>query len=535
MNPLERYRTIIPDWEGFRDTMLRRDPPTLRVRTGRISTVDLEDRLQAQGFVLSEVEGLPDFLRVIDGPHAVADTLENWLGLFYIQQASTGVAAPLLDPRPGERVLDLCAAPGGKTTHIADLMRDRGCIVAVDRNEDRIRALLGNVYRTAHPNVLVVAGDGRSLPDGALFDRVLVDVPCSAEGTMRRKRGKPRGQTAKFRRQAPRRQESLLRRAIALTRPGGTILYSTCTFAPEENEAVVHRVLEDAPVALEPIRIDVPHAPGLTSFEGQRFDATLEGACRIYPHHFDSGGLFLARLKRLDGDEPAGSERDKPAGSERDEPARSERGEPAASERHVPAGPVADDPSALPGWSPVPAAFPDGRTDPAVAAETIETAFDRLETLFGIGADVRSDFGWMVRGEDLWAHRCGSWPLGSWGESDRWRVVSVGLRAMVPDYRNRPRPTNDLFRLLEKAVLPKLISISVDQWAKLLSGEDIAVPGVESGFVPLGLQGHVTGRGLVRGETVRHEIPKVQARWLAKILELVSSRATPDYSGGVWR
>ncbi len=107
MNPLERYRAIIPDWERFQETMLRRDPPTLRVRTGRISTVSLKKRLRAQGFVLSEVEGLPDFLRVIDGPHAVADTLENWLGLFYIQQASTGVAAPVLAPAPGERVLDL--------------------------------------------------------------------------------------------------------------------------------------------------------------------------------------------------------------------------------------------------------------------------------------------------------------------------------------------------------------------------------------------------------------------------------------------
>ena len=289
MNPLERYRAIIPDWEGFQETMLRRDPPTLRVRTGRISTVSLKDRLQAQGFVLSEVEGLPDFLRVMDGPNAVADTLENWLGLFYIQQASTGVAAPLLGPRPGERVLDLCAAPGGKTTHAADLMQDRGCIVAVDRNEDRIRALLGNMYRTAHPNVLVVAGDGRSLPDGALFDRVLVDAPCSAEGTLRRKRGKARGQTAKFHKQAPRRQEALLRRAIDLTRPGGAVLYSTCTFAPEENEAVVDRVLKDAPVTLDPITIEVPHAPGLTSFEDQTFDPSLEGACRIYPHHFDSG------------------------------------------------------------------------------------------------------------------------------------------------------------------------------------------------------------------------------------------------------
>ena len=496
MNPLERYRAIIPDWERFQETMLRRDSPTLRVRTGRISTVSLKNRLQAQGFVLTEVEGLRDFLRVIDGPHAVADTLENWLGLFYIQQASTGVAAPLLGPRPGERVLDLCAAPGGKTTHAADLMQDRGCIVAVDRNEDRIRALLGNMYRTAHPNVLVVAGDGRFLPDGALFDRVLVDAPCSAEGTLRRKHGKSRGQTAKFQKQAPRRQEALLRRAIALTRSGGTVLYATCTFAPEENEAVVDRVLKDSPVTLDPITIDVPHAPGLTSFEDHTFDPSLEGACRIYPHHFDSGGLFLARLTRLGRDQPAGSVVDKAAESS--------------------------------GWSPVPIAFPDGRTDPEAAAETIEAAFDRLESFFGIGADVRSDFGWIVRGEDLWAHRCGSWPLGSWGESDRWRVVSVGLRAMVPDYRNRPRPTNDLFRLLETAILPKLISLSLDEWAKLLNGEDVAVPGVESGFVPLGIQGHVAGRGLVRGETVRHEIPKVQARWLAKILELISNRATSE-------
>ena len=145
MNSLERYRTIIPDWERFRDTMLRRDPPTLRVRTGRISTERLKERLEAQGFVLSYIEGVPDFLRVIDGPHAVSDTLENWLGLFYIQQASTGVAAPLLAPRPGERVLELCAAPGGKTTHIADLMQERGCNVAVDRTEKRSRAIPGKM------------------------------------------------------------------------------------------------------------------------------------------------------------------------------------------------------------------------------------------------------------------------------------------------------------------------------------------------------------------------------------------------------
>ena len=498
--PLERYRAIIPEWDRFQATILSRDPTTIRVRTGRITSGDLAERLSAQGFVLEPVQGLPDFMRVVDGPHSVADTIENWLGLFYIQQASTGVAAPLLGPRPDERILDMCAAPGGKTTHAADLMEDRGCIVAVDRNEDRIRALLGNLYRTAHPNVLVVSGDGRELPDGALFDRVLVDAPCSAEGTLRHKGGAVRLQRKKFRKGIPKRQEGLLRRAIALTRPGGVVLYSTCTFAPEENEAVVSRVLEDAPVVLEPISIEAPHAPGLTSFEGETYHASLEGACRIYPHHLDSGGLFLARLRRLDGDPHRGGG----------------GGNPMAEGAGGTALPEAT--GNLPGWSPVPVAFPDGRTDSDNALRMIEEGMARLEAFFGVEKDAFDGLQWMVRGDDLWVHRCGSWPLDVWGESDRWRVVSVGLRAMVPDYRGRPRPTNDLLRLLEGAVAASVVPLSRDEWKVLLDGAEVDVPGVRSGFVPLGLDGHVAGRGLARGERVMHEIPKVQARWLAKIL-----------------
>jgi hypothetical protein len=104
---------------------------------------------------------------------------------------------------------------------------------------------------------------------------------------------------------------------------------------------------------------------------------------------------------------------------------------------------------------------------------------------------------------------------------------------MVPDYRDRPRPTNHLLRVLEKAVVSKLVSLSTTQWAELLAGEDVSVPGVESGFAPLGLLDHVAGRGLVRGETVRHEIPKVQARWLKKILELRAETCGSEDGGSV--
>ena len=127
-------------------------------------------------------------------------------------------------------------------------------------------------------------------------------------------------------------------------------------------------------------------------------------------------------------------------------------------------------------------------------------------------------FQWIVRGDNSWIHRCGSWPLEVWGESTRWRVISVGIRAMVPDYKDKPRPTNDLLRLLERALAHKVLSLSKKEWKRLLNDEEVDVVGVESGFVPLGIDGQVTGRGLVRGGRVRHEIPKVQARWLAKIL-----------------
>ncbi len=186
---LERYRSFIDAWSRFVEASSRPEPTVLRVRTGRIRPDDLVSRLEEQGYRLRHLEGQPAFFEVEEGPRPVSFTLEHWLGLIYVQQASTGVAAPAWGPKPGERVLDLCAAPGGKATHAADLMEDRGTVVASEINEGRIRGLLGNVYRMGHPNMLVVSADGRDLPEDALFDRVLVDAPCSGEGTLRRRGG----------------------------------------------------------------------------------------------------------------------------------------------------------------------------------------------------------------------------------------------------------------------------------------------------------------------------------------------------------
>jgi len=510
--PLERYRSIIAEWTAFTEAVHRPEPTVFRVRTGRVDEAVLLDELHAQGFRTRPLEGQPSFHQVEEEPYPVSMSLEHWHGLLYVQQASTGVAAPVLGPRPGERVLDLCAAPGGKTAHAADLMEDRGCLVASEISEDRTRGLLGNMYRLGCTNVLAVAGDGRDFPLGARFDRVLVDAPCSGEGTLRRRGGRPPHQSASFLRFVTSMQDALLARAIELTRPGGEILYVTCTFAPEENEAVVSRALERHPVELEPIVLPVPHAPGVTSFEGARYDPRVEGTARVYPHHLDSGGLFLARLRRLDDGSPAGPAR-----------ARSD----------------APDASSLGGWTPVPAAFPevgpggqggadgmdgaDGRSRGAGGAgrdaeALVADAMEELSVRFGVRTEALDRYGWTVRGDRVWMHTVDRWPLEAWAPG-AWRPISVGVRAIEFDTRGRPRPTNDALRLLSGEVRGRRIRLDLEGVRALLARKPLPAEGDERGPVALDYDGRVIGRGALTGEGLKSEIPKARAVDLGRALD----------------
>ena len=489
---LERYRPIVADWPAFLEAAALPEPTVFRVRSGRIDERRLIERLASRGFRTEPVAGMPGFHRVIEGPGPVSLTLEHWQGLLYVQQASTGVAAPALAPTAGERILDLCAAPGGKTTHMAELMDDRGCVVASEISESRIRGLLGNVYRLCHSNILAVAADGRAFPAGALFDRVLVDAPCSGEGTLRRRSGQVPDQSRSFLGYVTAAQRALLERAVRLTRPGGVVLYVTCTFAPEENEAVVSDALARLPVELEPLDLDVPHAPGITSFEGERFDSRVEGAARIYPHHLDSGGLFLARLRRLDD------------------------GSSDANDA----------------WSTVPPLFPDedqveptSETELADAANQVERGVEELRARFGIGGAL-TQVDWTMRGGRAWVHTVGEWPLAAWPPGS-WRGVSLGLRAVEFDSRGRPRPTNDFLRWLDRAV--EAVDLPRDRLEALLGGAAIETTAERRGPVALAFDGEVIGRGAVTDRGLVSEIPKARARDLARVLAGPSSDDEEDH------
>lgn len=311
---MERYRWIIPDWEAFTAVLDRPQPVVLRTNTWRVEPQALAAHLEGLGFSLRPLPWAQGFFQVEAGPFPVAKTVAHWLGLFYIQEAAAAVPALAMDARPGERLLDLCAAPGGKTTLLAAQAGAHGVVVANEPDGARVRALQANLARLGVLNVVVTRYDGREFPGHWQFHRVLADVPCSAEGNARRSARVRAGVTPRQARRLAKLQGELLARAAELVAPSGTLVYATCTFAPEENEAVVDGLLRaygnsseragpgeegGRRFRLQPVAVPLPaYAPGLTRWQDESFHPDLALTARLYPHHLDSGGMYVARLVR---------------------------------------------------------------------------------------------------------------------------------------------------------------------------------------------------------------------------------------------
>lgn len=226
-------------------------------------------------------------------------------GLYYLQDPSAMSSAELLNPRPGERVLDLAASPGGKTTHIASLMKGEGLLVANEIKTSRLKALVVNVERWGAANTVVTNETPERIADhfGAYFDRVLVDAPCSGEGMFRKDWGARLDWSEEMVMGCAVRQTNILRVTAHLVRPGGHLLYSTCTFAPEEDEAVIARFLREHPdfevKALSQLHGFMRGRPEwLQASTGVQ---ELTGAVRLFPHRLAGEGHFACLLKRKDG------------------------------------------------------------------------------------------------------------------------------------------------------------------------------------------------------------------------------------------
>ena len=213
-------------------------------------------------------------------------------GVYYLQEPSAMAPAVLLDPRPGERILDLCAAPGGKTTQLARAMEGRGLLVCNEIHPKRARILSGNIERLGIVNALVLNETPERLAERfpGWFDRVLVDAPCSGEGMFRKEEAALTDWSEDTVAMCAARQITILQSAAKLLRPGGRLVYSTCTFSREENESVIETFLADHP-DFRPMPLDAPwFSPGLNG---------LAGTYRLWPHLLKGEGQFAAVLKRI--------------------------------------------------------------------------------------------------------------------------------------------------------------------------------------------------------------------------------------------
>lgn len=226
-------------------------------------------------------------------------------GLYYLQDPSAMAVAEVLHPQPGEWVLDLAAAPGGKTTHLAALMQNQGTLIANEIHPQRVWDLAQNIERCGVTNTIILNETPQRLADrlGPLFDRVLVDAPCSGEGMFRKSAEARQAWSPELVASCASRQIKILKSAASLVRPGGYLCYSTCTFSPEENEQVIARFLDDQNLAGNPfdlVQIAKPSGfkPGEARWASPDFRYPLERSVRLWPHHGAAEGHFIALMQR---------------------------------------------------------------------------------------------------------------------------------------------------------------------------------------------------------------------------------------------
>ncbi len=218
-------------------------------------------------------------------------------GVYYLQEASAMSAVALLDPQPGERVCDLCAAPGGKTTQIAGRMGGEGFLLTNEINPKRAKILSRNIERMGVANSLVTNEHPQRLAERlpGYFDRVLIDAPCSGEGMFRKEEAAVTDWSEETVQMCARRQAEILHSGAAMVRPGGRLVYSTCTFAPAENEETIERFLKEHP-DFEPETVAAPW-----------FTPAGPGQFRMWPHKLLGEGHFGAVLRRKGEGAPQGS------------------------------------------------------------------------------------------------------------------------------------------------------------------------------------------------------------------------------------
>ena len=306
---LERMQELLgKDFQSYIEILKKVPVRSIRANKLKISPEELKKKLESKRWKISQpFKDYPEIMIVENDlqPGELGRTLEHLLGYYYVQEIASMLPILTLKQEPGQLVLDLCSAPGSKTTQIAAEMKNTGTIIANEVSLKRIKILASNTERCGITNTIITKKEGLALckkleKEGFEFHKILVDAPCSGEGTLRSSPKTYKMWNIKAVKTLSRIQKSLLSSAIEILKPKGEIVYSTCTHSPEENEEVIDYILKNFPnIKIEQISLPVKSRSGIKKWQDKEYLEDVKFSCRIYPQDNNTEGFFIAKLRRI--------------------------------------------------------------------------------------------------------------------------------------------------------------------------------------------------------------------------------------------
>ncbi len=308
---IERMKQLLDNEEDvkkFFEFSKTRPKKSIRVNTLKISSEKLKQRLDPKNWKIKQFPNYPEIMQIQGNlnPGEIGKTTEHLLGYYYVQEITSMMPIFALDPKPDELLLDLCAAPGSKTTQAAALMQNQGTIIANDLSIGRIKILSANLERFGVTNTIITRHEGAELCErlkklNIYFDKILVDAPCSGEGNIRVSPRTFLEWSEGLLKSLSRKQKQLAQKALELLKPNGIMIYSTCTHSPEENELVVQHLIENNNIEILPINnLPIKTRPGITKWNNKILHPDLKNCIRIYHHDNNMEGFFLCKIKKLE-------------------------------------------------------------------------------------------------------------------------------------------------------------------------------------------------------------------------------------------
>ena len=295
----ERY-CCLTDWDDFKKYSLSFLRRSIRINTLLGSVAEVKKSIEDKGWKLEPVPWCKEGFYISHPDRRdVGNLLEHHTGKIYVQEAASMIPPLVLQPKAGDIVLDLCAAPGSKTTQMAVMMNNQGLIIANDYKGQRLQSLGINIQRSGLTNVLVTLMHGKRF-HGFQFDKILVDAPCSGTGTIRKSLKTINIWNAGMISKLARQQKELLENAYKNLKSGGELVYSTCSLEPEENEGVVSWLLDKYPdascvsVKLPGLKLGKP----VMEFGKEKYNSQVKNTMRIWPQDNDTEGFFVAKITK---------------------------------------------------------------------------------------------------------------------------------------------------------------------------------------------------------------------------------------------